>query len=61
MSFPEDFADITRPDEPLAPHTWLKVGGPAQFFVEPRSVDELTAVVRACHEQDIKVRMLGDG
>jgi UDP-N-acetylmuramate dehydrogenase len=61
MSFPEDFADITRQDEPLAPHTWLKVGGPAQFFVEPRNVDELAAVVRACHEQGIKVRLLGDG
>lgn len=61
MSFPEDFADITRPDEPLAPYTWLRVGGPAQFFVEPRSVEELAAVVRACREQDLKVRVLGDG
>ncbi|MGC1276577.1 MAG: UDP-N-acetylmuramate dehydrogenase [Planctomycetaceae bacterium] len=61
MSFPDDFADITRQDEPLAPYTWLRVGGPAQFFVEPRDVDELIAVVRACHEQDVKVRVLGDG
>jgi UDP-N-acetylmuramate dehydrogenase len=61
MSFPDDFADITRPDEPLAPHTWLKVGGPAQYFVEPRDVDELIAVVRACHEQDVRVRVLGAG
>lgn len=61
MSFPEDFAEITRPDEPLAPYTWLRVGGPAQFFVEPRSVEELAAVVRACHEQELKVRVLGDG
>lgn len=61
MSFPDDFAEITRPDEPLAPYTWLRVGGPAQFFVEPRSVEELAAVVKSCHEQDIKVRVLGDG
>nr|MDQ3333402.1 FAD-binding protein [Planctomycetota bacterium] len=61
MSFPEDFAEITRSDEPLAPHTWLRVGGPAQYFVEPRDVDELVGVVKACHEQDIKVRVLGDG
>jgi UDP-N-acetylmuramate dehydrogenase len=61
MSFPEDFADITRPDEPLAPYTWLRVGGPAQFFVEPHSVEELAAVIRACREQDLKVRILGDG
>lgn len=61
MSFPDDFADITRQDEPLAPYTWLRVGGPAQFFVEPRSVEELSAVVRACREQDVKTRILGDG
>lgn len=61
MSFPDDFADITRPDEPLAPYTWLRVGGPAQFFVEPRSVEELAAVIRVCREQDLRVRVLGDG
>lgn len=61
MSFPDDFADITRPDEPLAPLTWLKVGGPAQYLVEPRTVEELSAVVRACHEADVPVRVLGDG
>jgi UDP-N-acetylmuramate dehydrogenase len=61
MSFPDDFAEITRQDEPLAPHTWLRVGGPAQYFIEPRDIDELTAVVKACHTQDIKVRVLGDG
>jgi UDP-N-acetylmuramate dehydrogenase len=61
MSFPDDFAEITRPDEPLAPYTWLRVGGPAQYFVEPRDVDELVTVVRACYDQGVKVRVLGDG
>ncbi len=61
MSFPDDFTEITRPDEPLAPYTWLRVGGPAQYFVEPRDVDELARVVRSCSEQGIKVRVLGDG
>ncbi|QDT37371.1 UDP-N-acetylmuramate dehydrogenase [Stratiformator vulcanicus] len=61
MPFPDDFADITLQDEPLAPHTWLKVGGPAQFFVEPREVDELQQIVRACHKQSIPVRLLGGG
>ncbi|MBT4867670.1 MAG: UDP-N-acetylmuramate dehydrogenase [Planctomycetaceae bacterium] len=61
MSSLEDFSDITRRDEPLAPHTWLKVGGPAQYLIEPRSVEELTAVVRCCDENGIPVRMLGGG
>ena len=61
MSFPEDFAEITQPDEPLAPYTWLRVGGPAQFFVEPLSIEELVELVKTCHAQDLKVRVLGDG
>jgi UDP-N-acetylmuramate dehydrogenase len=56
-----DFAAITRDDEPLAPLTWLKVGGPAQFFVEPRDADELLAVVDHCHASEMPVRLLGGG
>jgi len=61
MSSLEDFSEITRRDEALAPFTWLKVGGPAQHLVEPRSIDELAAVVRCCHENEIPVRVLGGG
>lgn len=61
MSSLEAFSDITRRYESLAVHTWLKVGGPAEYFIEPRSVDELVRVVRACHEAGIPVRLLGGG
>jgi UDP-N-acetylmuramate dehydrogenase len=61
MSSLQDFADITRADVPLAPLTWLRVGGPAQMMVEPRSVDELQAVVRCCFENEVPVRVLGGG
>jgi UDP-N-acetylmuramate dehydrogenase len=61
MNFPDEFHDITRRDVPLAPYTWLKVGGPAQYFVEPRSVDELAQVVRAAYQAGIPFRVLGGG
>ncbi len=61
MNSLEDFAAITLRDEPLAPLTWLKVGGPAQRLIQPRSVDELAAVIRVCHENKITVHMLGGG
>lgn len=61
MNFPDDFAEITRLDVPLAPLTWFRVGGPAQFFVEPRSLEELAGVVLACQAGEINVRVLGDG
>lgn len=61
MTALEEFKEITRPDEPLAPYTWLKIGGPAQYLVEPRNVDELAAVVKRCHADGIPVRVLGGG
>jgi len=61
MNSLDDFANITLRDEPLAPLTWLKVGGPAQRMIQPRSVDELVAVVRTCHENSVTVHVLGGG
>lgn len=61
MPLQDDFEAIVRLDEPLAPHTWLHVGGPAEFFAEPRHVDELAALVRRCRDDDLPVRTLGGG
>lgn len=61
MSLIEDFPEITRRDAPLAPYTHLKIGGPAEFLIQPRDVDELRAVLAACQKQDVPVRMLGGG
>jgi UDP-N-acetylmuramate dehydrogenase len=61
MSLAEAFPEITRRHEPLAPYTHLKTGGPADFFVEPRSVEELKGVIRYCHEHQLPLRMLGGG
>jgi UDP-N-acetylmuramate dehydrogenase len=56
-----EFADIVKANEPLAPYTHLKVGGPAEALVQPRSRDELGAVVCRCFEQQIPLRVLGAG
>ncbi|MFN0054628.1 MAG: UDP-N-acetylmuramate dehydrogenase [Planctomycetales bacterium] len=57
----DDFSGITVRDEPLAPYTWLKIGGPAQYFIRPRHMDELAEVVRVCHHQRTPARILGGG
>lgn len=57
----DDFTDITRRNEPLAPYTWLKTGGPAQYFMTPRDADELAQVVRLCHQTHLPLRVLGGG
>lgn len=61
MSLAEAFPEITRENEPLAAFTHLRIGGPAEFFVQPRSVTELAAVLKFCKVQQIPLRMLGGG
>ena len=47
MSLADQFPEITKRNEPLAPFTHLKIGGPAELLVQPRTVDELRAVLTA--------------
>ncbi len=47
--------------EPLAPHTWLGIGGEAAWFCEPVDVEALAGVVRRCHERSIPLRVIGGG
>lgn len=61
MTLAEQFPEIVKRHEPLAPYTHLKIGGPAELFVQPRTVDELRAVLATCQAQKIPVRMLGGG
>lgn len=61
MLLQEEFEQIVRPDEPLAPHTWFQLGGPAEFFAEPRGLDQLAALVRRCRDEGTPVRLLGGG
>ena len=42
----DDFNDIVVRDEPLAKHTYFRLGGPADLFVRPRNLDELAAIVQ---------------
>jgi UDP-N-acetylmuramate dehydrogenase len=56
-----DFAEIIQRDAPLAPFTHLKLGGPAEMLVQPRSREELSAVVRACARERVPLRVLGNG
>jgi len=56
-----DFADIVKSNEPLAPYTYLRLGGPAEWLIQPRSREELSAVVRRCFQARIPLRVLGSG
>jgi UDP-N-acetylmuramate dehydrogenase len=53
--------EIVSENEPLAPHTWYRIGGPARWYVRPRSVEELQESARRCAENNIAVYVLGLG
>jgi UDP-N-acetylmuramate dehydrogenase len=53
--------ECVREQVPLSERTWLKVGGAAQFFAEPGSMDELQAVVARCRDEGLQARLLGGG
>jgi UDP-N-acetylmuramate dehydrogenase len=59
--FISGFEKIVREAEPLAPHTWFHLGGPAEYFAEPHTVEELAALVRRCHDDEVPIRILGGG
>src|SRR5438874_7066498 len=57
----EGFDGIVQRDESLAPYTYLKVGGPAEMLVQPRTPEELAGVVQQCFVKTIPLRVLGGG
>lgn len=47
--------------EPMRRHTTMKVGGPAQFWIEPTTVEGLARVVKHCAESGTPLRVIGRG
>ncbi len=61
MSIFSGLEEIVEKDHPLAPHTWYRLGGPADYFIRPRTVDDLREVVRRCGENHLRLYVLGFG
>src|SRR5271154_3230675 len=54
-------ATVIRRDEPLAKHTTLRVGGPADVYAEPATEEDLANVVKFCGEHSVPFFILGRG
>lgn len=52
---------VVRPNEPLARRTTLRVGGPADYYVEPADDRDLSQVVKFCNARGLRFFMLGRG
>ena len=52
---------IVRTDEPLAGRTWMRIGGPAKYFIQPQDAEQLADVVSRCRENEVPMYVLGSG
>ena len=53
--------EIVETDYPLAKRTWYGLGGPADYFIRPKTVEQLKEVVRRCNENNIRIYVMGFG
>jgi UDP-N-acetylmuramate dehydrogenase len=52
---------IVETNYPLAKDTWYGLGGPADYFIRPETVEQLKTIARRCNENDIPIYVLGFG
>ena len=50
-----------KKDEPLASHTTIKIGGPADLFIEPSSIKNLEKTMELVRKYKVNWRAIGRG
>lgn len=50
-----------RENVPLGPLMHLRIGGPAEWFLEPFAEEDVATAVRVCRDLDVPLRVLGGG
>ena len=48
-------------EEPMRNHTTFRVGGPAEFFVQTKTAEEVQGLVGLCKEREIPYYIVGNG
>lgn len=48
-------------EEPMKNHTTFRVGGPAEFFAQPKTVREIQDIIGLCKEKEIPYYIVGNG
>lgn len=52
---------IVEKDFPLADYTWYGLGGKADYFIKPATIEELQESVLRCIDNDLPIRVIGFG
>ena len=61
MSIFSGLEEIVETDYPLARRTWYGLGGPADYFIRPKTTEQLKEVVKRCNENEIRIYVMGFG
>jgi UDP-N-acetylmuramate dehydrogenase len=61
MNLFDGLEKIVEKDHPLAKETWYGLGGPADYFIRPQTIEQLRQVVRRCNENNVPIYVLGYG
>jgi UDP-N-acetylmuramate dehydrogenase len=48
-------------DEPMSKHTWMKVGGPADFYIEPADLPDLLSIIEYFFSHNYSWTVVGRG
>ena len=61
MSIFSGLEQIVETDYPLAKRTWYGLGGPADYFIRPKTIEQLKEVVKRCNENKLRIYVMGFG
>ena len=61
MSIFNGLEKIVETNHPLAKHTWYGLGGPADYFIRPKTTEQLKEVVQRCNKNKIPIYVMGFG
>ena len=61
MNLFDGLEEIITENESLAPFTWMRIGGPARYFLRPKSEDQLQTIIRRCRENNFPWKIMGQG
>ena len=50
-----------KQNEPMKNHTSFKIGGPAEFYIKIKSIEELQKILKFAQKENIKITIVGNG
>jgi len=61
MSIFSGLEEIVKINYPLGKSTWYGLGGPADYFIRPKTIEQLQEVIKRCNENNVPIYVLGFG